>query len=265
MEENMNIESIPEQAVSRAIAEGYFEKIRRAIESEVVIVGSGPAGLVAAARLAKAGLAVTVFEKRLSPGGGIWGGSIGWNEVVVEKSSLAILEEAGIRYRASSEKGLFSIEAAELACGLMVWALHQGVTFVNLMEIVDLCVKQGRVVGVVGNRTILHSAVPMDPMAFMSQAVVDATGHEACLVRRLRQRKLLTDLPEVPGDGPMDVTQAERFVIERVCEIYPGLWIAGMSVCASFGGPRMGPIFGGMLLSGARVAEMIEKKLRSNA
>jgi thiamine thiazole synthase len=30
---------------------------------------------------------------------------------------------------------------------------------------------------------------------------------------------------------------------------------------ASFGGPRMGPIFGGMLLSGKKVAEDLLKKL----
>ena len=260
----MSIESIQEQSVSRAIAAGYLEKIRRAIESDVAVVGSGPAGLVAAGRLARAGFSVTIFEKRLSPGGGIWGGSIGWNEVVVEKTSLSILEEAGIRYREAETPGLYLVDAAELACGLMVWALRGGATFLNLMEIEDLCVKQGRVVGVVGNRSVLHTTVPMDPMAFTSRAVVDATGHEACLVQRLRQRRLLKDLPEVPGDGPMDVSAAEQFVVERVCEIYPGLWIAGMSVCASFGGPRMGPIFGGMLLSGARVAELIEKSLRSN-
>jgi ribulose 1,5-bisphosphate synthetase/thiazole synthase len=32
---------------------------------------------------------------------------------------------------------------------------------------------------------------------------------------------------------------------------------AGMSANAAFGGPRMGPIFGGMLLSGRRVSELI--------
>jgi thiamine thiazole synthase len=30
-----------------------------------------------------------------------------------------------------------------------------------------------------------------------------------------------------------------------------------MSANAAFGGPRMGPIFGGMLLSGRKVAELI--------
>ena len=55
----------------------------------------------------------------------------------------------------------------------------------------------------------------------------------------------------------MYAAAGESFVVERVAEVYPGLWVTGMSVCTTFGGPRMGPIFGGMLLSGKRVAEMI--------
>jgi len=35
-----------------------------------------------------------------------------------------------------------------------------------------------------------------------------------------------------------------------------------MSVCSAYGGPRMGPIFGGMLLSGKKAAEMICEKLK---
>ena len=58
----------------------------------------------------------------------------------------------------------------------------------------------------------------------------------------------------------MDVAASEAFVVERVAEAYPGLWVTGMAVCATFGGPRMGPIFGGMLLSGKRVAELILEK-----
>ena len=55
----------------------------------------------------------------------------------------------------------------------------------------------------------------------------------------------------------MNAVAGEKFVVERVAEVYPGLWVSGMSVCATFGGPRMGPIFGGMLLSGKKVAEEI--------
>lgn len=51
------------------------------------------------------------------------------------------------------------------------------------------------------------------------------------------------------------------FVVDHVAEIYPGLWTRGMSVYASQGGPRMGPIFGGMLLSGVKVADCLTKTL----
>ncbi|MCK4788892.1 MAG: hypothetical protein KAV87_34440, partial [Desulfobacteraceae bacterium] len=60
-----------------------------------------------------------------------------------------------------------------------------------------------------------------------------------------------------PGEGPMDALSGEAFVVRNVSEVFPGLWVAGMSVCATLGGPRMGPIFGGMLFSGKRVAELI--------
>jgi thiamine thiazole synthase len=59
----------------------------------------------------------------------------------------------------------------------------------------------------------------------------------------------------------MNATAGESFVIDRAGEIYPGLWISGMSVSATLGGPRMGPIFGGMMLSGKRVADAIAAAL----
>ncbi|HON77179.1 MAG TPA: ribose 1,5-bisphosphate isomerase, partial [Spirochaetota bacterium] len=45
--------------------------------------------------------------------------------------------------------------------------------------------------------------------------------------------------------------------IENTREICPNVYVAGMSANAAFGGPRMGPIFGGMLLSGKKAAELI--------
>jgi thiamine thiazole synthase len=55
--------------------------------------------------------------------------------------------------------------------------------------------------------------------------------------------------------------RAETLTLENTREVFPGLYVAGMSANATFGGPRMGAIFGGMLLSGKRVAAALEERL----
>jgi thiamine thiazole synthase len=63
----------------------------------------------------------------------------------------------------------------------------------------------------------------------------------------------------------MNAEEGESFVVEEVTEVFPGLWISGMCVAAALGGPRMGPIFGGMLLSGRQAADLIDLTLAVNA
>ncbi|MGE5570976.1 MAG: sulfide-dependent adenosine diphosphate thiazole synthase [Rhodospirillales bacterium] len=247
--------AITETAISKAIIESYYRKLADRIESDAIIAGAGPSGLVAAFHLAGAGKRVTIIEKRLSPGGGIWGGAMGMNEVVVQEEALPILNAACIRF-VPQDGGLYVADAAELACGLCLQALRAGAVLLNLVTVEDLCVRGNRVTGIVANRTTIAGALPVDPLVLSAGAVIDATGHDAAAVQHLRKRGLL-DPKLAPGEGPMDAAAGESFVVERVAEVYPGLWVTGMSVCTTFGGPRMGPIFGGMLLSGKRVAEMI--------
>jgi thiamine thiazole synthase len=54
---------------------------------------------------------------------------------------------------------------------------------------------------------------------------------------------------------------AEQFTVAHTKEVYPNLYVCGMAANASFGGPRMGPIFGGMLVSGKKVADIVKKRL----
>ncbi len=244
-----------EVAISKAIIESYHQKLAGRVESDVVVVGAGPAGLVAASHLAAAGKRVTIVEKRLSPGGGIWGGAMGMNEIVVQREALPILAEAGVRSTGYA-CGLHVADAAELACALCLQALRAGAVLLNLVTLEDLCVRAGRVTGIVANRTTIAGALPVDPIVLAAGAVIDASGHEAVAVEQLRKRGILKAGLAL-GEAPMDAPAGESFVVERVAEVFPGLWVAGMSVCATFAGPRMGPIFGGMLLSGRRVAEMI--------
>ena len=55
--------------------------------------------------------------------------------------------------------------------------------------------------------------------------------------------------------------EGEKTTVENTKEAFPGLWVAGLSANAVFGAPRMGPIFGGMFLSGKKVAEELLRRL----
>ncbi len=252
------MEPFYEARISKAILIAYTNKLSRSLDSDALVIGAGPSGLVAAHDLAKHGCNVTIVEKRLTPGGGIWGGAMGMNEIVLEPEILPILDEFGIRHGHELE-GLYAVDSSELASALCFKALQAGAVLLNLTTVEDVCVLDGKVAGVVVNRTSLTGALPIDPITLMSRAVVDATGHDATVVEMLRRRDMLdrTKIAIRPGEGPMDALRAEKFVVDGVTEVFPRLWVSGMAVCTTFGGPRMGPIFGGMLLSGRRAAELI--------
>lgn len=248
-----------ETDISRAILESYHRREVAALENDVVIVGAGPAGLAAGYYLAKAGVKTTILEKRLSIGGGIWGGAAGYNVIVVEDS--AILDELEIT--ATKQQGLYLTDAVEFATGLAYRARRAGAEILNLNQVEDVIIKAEGVEGVVVNNTaIMMAGLHVDPYCIASKCVIDATGHAAEVVAMLLKRK--PDLLEGRiQEGFMDVRTSEAGVVEKTGEVYPGLYLAGMSVASVFGLPRMGPIFGGMIESGKKAAELIHAKLRA--
>jgi thiamine thiazole synthase len=49
--------------------------------------------------------------------------------------------------------------------------------------------------------------------------------------------------------------------VENTKEVFPGLFVSGMAANQVYGGYRMGPVFGGMLLSGRKAALEMMKSL----
>ncbi len=247
-----------ETDISRVITEQYHEKLSGHLENDVVIVGAGPAGLAAGYYLAKAGLKTALLERKLSTGGGIWGGAAGYNVVVTQDDEIP----GEFEMTSTKRKGLYLYDSIEFAAALTYKAKKAGLMIFNLMEAEDVIIKKDAVEGVVVNHSAITIAgLHVDPFCIACKYLIDSTGHPAEVVKMLLKRK--PDVcPAGVQEGFMDVKKAEAGVVDQTGELFPGLYIAGMAVCAVYGLPRMGPIFGGMLKSGKKVAEIIIAKIQ---
>ncbi|MCE5315710.1 MAG: sulfide-dependent adenosine diphosphate thiazole synthase [Armatimonadota bacterium] len=252
------IGNISDLEVSRLIMRDYFKMLEDSLDSDVIIVGGGPSGLVAGYTLAGQGKKVIIMEKRLSPGGGIWGGGKGFNRIVLERSTSEILKEIDVD--AQDQDGYLVVPAVLLASALIKKAIQSGVTLLNLFAIEDVYFDENRALaGVVVNDTAYKMVnLHVDPLTFRSKVVMDSTGHEAILLNCLAKRGIV----QIKGEDTMNAQMGEQGVIEGTREVYPGLIITGMACAQFFGTHRMGPVFGGMLLSGKKAAGLAIEKLR---
>jgi len=255
---------LDEVKISRAIIESYSKKLIEALDVDVAIAGSGPAGMCCGYYLAKAGKKVAVFERKLSVGGGMWGGGIMFNEIVVQEEAKKILDEFGIKSRIY-EKGYYLADSIEAVSTLCAKTVKAGAKIFNLISAEDVMVRNKRICGLVLNWTAVEMAnLHVDPITMRARVVVDATGHAAEVVRIVEKKskiKLKTKSGKIMGEQSMWAQVAEDTIVKNSKEVCPGLYVCGMAANAVFGGPRMGPIFGGMLLSGEKVAKDLLKRL----
>lgn len=257
---------LDEVTISRAITESFIKDFLGAMELEVAIGGAGPAGMTAAYYLAKEGIKTAVFEKTLRPGGGMPGGGMMFNTIVVQEEAREILGEFGVRTR-EYEKGYYIADSVEASSAICLKAIQSGAKIFNLMSIEDVMIrKNDRISGLVLNwSAVTLAGLHVDPLSIRSKVVIDATGHasEIChiAVNKLGI-KLRTEGGGIAGERSMWAEVAEKKIMENTREVYPGLIVAGMAANAVCGGPRMGPIFGGMLLSGKRAAEVAKEIVR---
>ncbi len=252
--------------ISRAIVERYSAKLLESLESDVAIAGGGPAGLTAATYLARGGARVVLFERKLSVGGGMWGGGAMMNEIVVQEEGKKILNEFGID-TVPYGNGYYTASSIEAVAALIFESCRAGATILNLWSVEDVAVREERVVGLVVNwSAALTGGLHVDPITCRSRYVIEATGHPsevAALMERKLGAKFLTPSGKREGEGSMWAERGEQMILGNTREFYPGVYVCGMAANAVFGGPRMGPIFGGMLLSGKQVAELILENLSS--
>ncbi len=253
-----------EQIVSSGIIDSYFGKLKESLSVDTAIVGGGPSGLVASYFLARRGFNVALYERKLAPGGGMWGGAMMFNEIIVQDEARHLLEEFNIEYRKYKES-YYTIDSVHASSSLIYHATKAGAKIFNCISFEDVVFYNDRVSGIVINWAPVHREhLHVDPLVIMAKAVIDGTGHD-CEVARTVERKnnvmLNTKTGKVVGERSLSVEEAERTTIENTKEIFPGLFVSGMAANGVSGSFRMGPIFGSMLLSGEKVAGLIAEQL----
>ena len=250
---------VREVEITRAIANEFHEVLIDRAESDVIIIGAGPAGLTASRELSNLGYKVLVIEQNNYLGGGYWLG--GYIYHYISEIPKKIWDELGIPYKKVAD-GLYLTPGPHAVSKLIAAACDAGVKFLQLTKFDDLVLKNGRVTGIVVNWMPV-SALPrnitcVDPIAFEAKIVIDASGHDSVAVKRLVDR----GLAKWKGMEPMHVNDGEEHVVHKTGEVYPGLIAAGMSVTETHGLARMGPTFGSMLYSGKRAAEIVAEKIK---
>lgn len=256
------ITPLREVDITRSIAKEFYKQFDEFADSDVVIIGGGPAGLVCGRELAHRGYKVLLIEQMAHLGGGFWSGGFLMTKAAIASPAHEMLVKLGVHCH-EVKPGMHIVEAGHACSKLIGAAYDAGVKVLNLTKVVDLIVREeNRVEGVVVNwfpvEHMGHDLAHVDPIALESRVVVDATGHDAVALAILSRRKLFQ---EIPGNGAMWVARSEQAVLDKTGEVYPNVFVVGLSVAAVFGTPRMGPAFGAMLLSGLIGAEQIAAKL----
>ena len=162
-----------EQIVSTGIIDSYFAKLKSNLSIDVAIVGGGPSGIVAAYYLAKAGKKVALFDRKLAPGGGMWGGAMMFNDIVVQEEAMPIIKELGVSYH-DAGNGTYIMDSVHTTSALIYQATKAGATIFNCYSVEDVVFHNDAVAGVVVNwAPVIREGMHVDPLTIMAKAVLE--------------------------------------------------------------------------------------------
>lgn len=258
---------IEDTKVTGAIVERFLHDFLGITELDVAIAGAGPSGLTAARYLAKAGVKVAVFERNLYVGGGVWGGGILFPKIVIQEAAKKIPDEVGVKLQPAG-RGYYVADSVEMVSKCAAAAIDAGAKLIIGFNVEDVMIgEKDRVVGIVINWAAVELArLHVDPVGIRAGVVIDATGHDAGIARIVQRKipgaRFPTRTGAIIGEKPMLAAVGEVEILRNTLEIYPGLIVTGMAANTVFGSPRMGAIFGGMLLSGRKAADEALKVLK---
>ena len=151
--------------VTRKIFKRFSKEFDNCFDVDVAIAGGGPAGLIAAHYLSKANKKVVVFERKLSVGGGMWGGGMTFPVIVIQKASKNIFDEAQIKLKDEGD-GYFSADSIESVTKLCSDAIDAGVRIFNTISVEDVLLIKNKVNGFVINWSAVEIAgLHVDPIS----------------------------------------------------------------------------------------------------
>ena len=91
MSEKKIFSAVGEKEVTRAIVDGFARQFSEYVESDCIIIGAGPSGLMAGRELASQNLKVFIIERNNYLGGGFWIGGYLMNKLTVRAPGQEVL------------------------------------------------------------------------------------------------------------------------------------------------------------------------------
>jgi len=131
---------VSEADVTRAIVGGFMRQFEQYVESDVIIIGAGPSGLMTGKELASKNYKVLIVERNNYLGGGFWIGGYLMNKVTLRAPAQEVLDELGVPYEKAIE-GLYLADGPHACSKLIAAACDAGVKFANMTIFDDVVLR----------------------------------------------------------------------------------------------------------------------------